>query len=203
MFEVKVDIPCEWIRMRLDALEHKSGFAIARAANRTITTGKKVIKQETAKVYNVRQKDVEKILKVEHATAKEPHVHMVFKDTHQNLAAFGKASSLTPRTPVRSSDPTNPDPAYFKAKVMNGHRVVPLDGRPKPFVQFAGKGRKAILLQRTSDHPRASLRGVAAPALPQILKNKNIIKRFEKETNVMFKKRLNHEIDNILRGNVK
>ena len=147
MIDVKIEIPQKEIKRRLGTLQNRSGSVIARAANRSITTGKKVIKQETAEVYNVRQKDVENILKVERATSKHPYAHMVFKDTHQNLAMFGKSSSLTPRTPVRSSDPTNPDPAYFRAKVMSGHKAVPLSGRPKPFVQFVGKDKNAILCE--------------------------------------------------------
>lgn len=184
-------------------MRRRSGSVIARAANRSIDTGKKVIKKETAKVYNVRQKDVEKILRVERATSKHPHARMIFRDTHQNLAVFGRPSSLSPRTPVRSSDSYNPDPAYFKAKVMSGHRAVPLKGRPKPFVQFVGKNQSAILLQRESNASRAPLRGVAAPALPQILQNEDIIKKFNSEISAMFTKRLEHEIDQVLKGNVR
>lgn len=202
MVGVKVEVPCGEIKRRLGTLQHKSGQVIARAANRSIATGKKVIKQETAKIYNVKQKDVEKILKTERATAAHPHVHMVFKDTHLNLAAFGKATSLSPRTPVRSSSPFNPDPEYVKAKVMNGS-AVPLKQRPRPFVQFAGKGKNAILLQRTDNSSRAPLRGVSAPALPQILKNEAVVKRFQNETSKMFTKRLNHEIDQVVKGNAK
>ena len=203
MVEVKVEVPYKEIKRRLGTLQHKSGQVIARAANRSITTGKKVIKQETAKIYNVRQKDVEKILKTERATAEHPHAHMVFRDTHQNLAMFGKETSLSPRIPVRSSDPFNPDPEYVKAKIMNGHGAVPLKQRPRPFVQFVGGDRKAILLQRVDNSSRAPLRGVSGPALPQILKNEDVIKRFQRETSEMFKKRLNHEINQIVKGSVK
>ena len=203
MVEVKVEIPYEEIKRRLGTLQHRSGHVIARAANRSITTGKKVIKQETARIYNVRQKDVEKILKTERATAEHPHVHMVFRDTHQNLAVFGKETSLTPRTPVRSSDPFNPDPEYVKARVMNGYSAVPLRERPRPFVQFVGGDRRAILLQRVDNSSRAPLRGVSGPALPQILKNEAVVKRFQNETSKMFTKRLNHEIDQVVKGRVK
>lgn len=203
MIDVKIGISQEEIKRRLGALQSRSGHVIARAANRAIDTGKTVIKKQTAKIYNVRQKDVENVLKVERATSKHPYARMIFKDKHQNLAVFGKSSSLSPRTPVRSSDPTNPDPAYYRAKVMNGHGTVPLKGRPKPFVQFAGKDRNAILLQRKSNASRAPLRGVAAPALPQILKNDDIIEKFNHEASVMFAKRLEHEIDQVLKGDVK
>ena len=42
---------------------NKSGRVVANAANRTLPTGAKVIKQETANEYNVRQKDVEETLR--------------------------------------------------------------------------------------------------------------------------------------------
>lgn len=203
MINVKIRVFQGEVRRRLGTLQSKSGHVIARAANRSIDTGKTVIKKEAAKIYNVRQKDVEKVLTVERATSKRPYAHMIFRDRHQNLAAFGKPSSLSPRTPVRSSDPTNPDPAYYRAKVMSRPGTIPLKGRPKPFVQFAGKNKNAILLQRKSKASRAPLRGVAAPALPQILKNDEIMEKFNHEAAVMFANRLEHEIDQVLKGNVK
>lgn len=201
--ELILEIPYQEIKRRLGTLQSRTGHVIARAANRTIATGKKVIKEETVKVYRVKKKDVAKVLSVERATAQIPHVHFAFRDTHQNLARFSSVkSTLTPRTPVISSDPTNPNPAYYKAKIMQGGHAMALKDDPKPFVQFAGENKEAILLQRESKSARAPLRGVAAPAMPQILKNEKVMERFERETTDKFQERLEHEIDQVLKGNV-
>lgn len=188
------------IKRRLGELSKRSGAVIARAANRSVNTGKKAIKQETAKIYNVRQKDVDRILKVTKATAAKPVLLLTYKDSHPNLYVFGRQSSLAPRFIVQSSDPVNPDPEYVKAKVMNRGRYVPLNGRPKPFVQKAKKSGNIALFQRTSNKPRATIRGVSAPSLPQVIKNDEVLARFNRDAYTMFLNRLDHEIDNILKG---
>lgn len=201
MVELKVEIKSKEVKKRLGSLQHRSSHVIARAANRSIRTGETAIKRKSQKVYRVKQEDVEKVLRVNRATSKNPHARFTFKDTHQNLAKFSSVeNTLSPRTPVRSTDPYNPNPAYYKAKIMRGGRAIALRGDPKPFVQFAGKNKEAILLRRKNKSSRAPLQGVAAPAMPQILKNEEIIEEFEEKTAVKFQERLEHEIDAVLKG---
>lgn len=190
------------VRQRLGALANRSGAVIARAANRSVNTGKKVIKQETTRIYNVRQKDVDGILKVTKATASRPVLTLTYKDSHPNLYAFGRTSSLTPRFIIQSSDPVNPDPEYVRAKVMRRGGYTPLSGRPRPFVQQVKNGNIA-LFQRVSNESRAPIRGVAAPSLPQVIKNDKVIERFNRDARDMFERRLLHEIDNVLKGVTK
>lgn len=200
MINVTIVVSEQEVKRRLGTLADRSGAVIARAANRSIATGKKAIKQETAEIYNIRQKDVEHILKVTKATARKPVLTLTYKDSHQNLYVFGRKSSLRPRYVIASSDPVNPDPEYVKAKVMNKNRPAPLDGRPKPFVQQARKSGNIALFQRVSNDSRAQIRGVAAPSLPQIIKNKEVLERFNRDAYSMFRKRLEHEIDNVVKG---
>lgn len=190
------------VRQRLGALANRSGSVIARAANRSVSTGKKVLKQETARIYNVRQKDVDGILKVTKATSSRPVLTLTYKDSHPNLYVFGRPSSLTPRFVIQSSDPVNPDPEYVRAKVMKRGGYIPLQGRPRPFVQQVKNGNIA-LFQRISNEARAPIRGVAAPSLPQVIKNDKVLERFTREAGEMFEKRLLHEIDNVLKGVTK
>lgn len=203
MINVTIYVSEDEVKKRLGALANRSGAVIARAANRSINTGKKAIKQETSKIYNVRQHDVDYILKVTRATAQRPVLTLTYKDAHQNLYAFGRATSLSPRYIVQSSDPVNPDPEFVKAKVMNKHRPEPLQDRPKPFVQQAKKSGNIALFQRTTNASRAPLRGVAAPSLPQVIKNEEVLARFNRDAYSMFNKRLVHEIDNVLKGVTK
>lgn len=199
MIDVTIYVSVDEVQRRLGHLANRAGAVIARAANRSITTGKKAIKQETANIYNVRQKDVDYILKVTRATSKHPVLTLTYKDSHQNIYDFGRTSSLNPRYIVRSTDPDNPDPEYVKAKVMKKHRPTALMQRPKPFVQKAKSG-KIALFQRTSNASRAPIRGVAAPSLPQVIKNEEVLARFNRDASTMFNNRLVHEIDNVLKG---
>lgn len=200
MINVTIYVNEEEVKKRLGALSNKSGAVIARAANRSINTGKKAIKQETAKIYNVRAKDADEILKVTRATARNPLFTLTYKDSHRNLYYFGKSNSLSPRYIVQSTDPANPDPEYVKAKVMNKHRPTPLNGRPKPFVQKTAKSGVIALFQRETNDSKAPIRGVAAPSLPQVIKNEEVLARFNRDAYSMFSKRLVHEIDNVLKG---
>lgn len=199
MVNVTITVSEEEVKRRLGALADKSGVAISRAANRSINTGKKAIKQETVKIYNVNQKNVEEILKVKKATPENPAVRMTFKGRHRNLYSFGKESTIRPRYPVRSSSPYDPDPGYVTVTVKNAKPNAPLNVRPKPFVQIAKKSGHILLFQRRSNKSRADIRGVAAPALPQVMKNDQVMARFNRDAGSMFMKRLDHEITRLLK----
>lgn len=199
MISATITVSEEEIRKRLGNLADKSGLVISRAANRSINTGKKALKQETAKIYNVKQRDVEGILRVRRATPARPSVSMTFKDYHRNLYAFGNNDTVTPRYTVRSSDPYDPDPGYLRVKVKKG-KSIPMKGRRKPFVQISPKNGYVLVFQRVSDGKNSPLRTISAPAMPQILKNEEVIARFNRDAYSMFSKRLNHEIGQVLKG---
>ena len=179
---------------------NKSGRVVANAANRTLPTGAKVIKQETANEYNVRQKDVEETLRRIKANWSDPTAILRFTGGHGNLYNFGKGdvSVLNPRYTVRSSSPFDPDPGNVFARIMRNGSMDALDQNPKPFVQIVNGNLG--LFQRISDDARAALRGVAPPAIPQVIRNDKVQARFQKETGEMFQKRVLHEIDRLMKG---
>lgn len=199
MVNVTITVSEEEVKRRLGILANKSGQVIARAANRSINTGKKAIKQETAQIYNVRQRDVEEIVKVRRATPSDPEVKMTFKSRHRNLYSFGKESTVKPRYPVRSSSPYDPDPGYVTVTVKNARPNIAMSARPRPFVQISHKNGYFLLFRRSSNKSRAPLRGVAAPALSQIIKNEKVMARFRRDAGSMFMKRLDHEITRVLK----
>lgn len=179
---------------------NKSGRVVANAANRTLPTGAKVIKQETANEYNVRQKDVEETLRRIKANWSDPTAILRFTGGHGNLYNFGKedTSVLKPRYTVRSSSPFDPDPGNVFARIMRNGSMDALTQNPKPFVQVVNGNLG--LFQRISDDARAALRGVAPPAIPQVIRNDKVQARFQKETGEMFQKRVLHEIDRLMKG---
>ena len=190
----------EEVERLLGKAENKSGRVIANAANRTLSTGAKVIKQETANEYNVRQKDVEETLRRIKANWSDPTAVLRFTGGHGNLYNFGKGdmSVLKPRYTVRSSSPYDPDPENVFARVMRNGSMDPLNQNPKPFVQVVNGNLG--LFQRISDKADAALRGVAPPAIPQVIRNDKVQERFQKETGEMLQRRMLHEIDRLMKG---
>lgn len=189
-----VFISVEEVEKRFGTAANKAGRIVASAANRALATGGKVLKQETAARYNVRQKDVD--LKKVKASWGRPTARISIEESHRNLYGFGNKSAVTPRYPIRSSSVYDPDPKFVRAQVMKAGGKTPLEEAPKPFVQIVNGN--IGLFQRTADVSRAPLRGVAAPSIPQIVRNKDVQERFTQEVGEMMVKRVNHEIDRIL-----
>ena len=199
--EKKIYAPVDEVRRRLGSLEYKTGNIIKNAANRAITTGRKVIRQETANTYNLKnQKEVEEDLNVRRATSSFPSAILTYKGSHKNLYDFGNNSVVNPRFPIKSSSKYNPDPPYIAVKVMRNEDAVALTGRPKPFVQEIPNSEKIAVFQRENDNSDAEIRGVSAPAIPQIVRNETTIERFDKEAGEMFEERIEHEITRVLEG---
>lgn len=202
--KIEMKIPIERIRERLGDLDVKAGTVVARVVKRAMTTGKKVIKQETAAKYNVIQRDVEEALKESRDKETRGLIwKLTYQDKHRNLFSFSSGSKtnvVTPKFPVRSSSKYNPDPKFYKANVEKNTGDVELSGSPKPFVQKVPNSGRIALFERVSVNSDAEIRGVAAPAIPQIIKNEKVMKRFDEEVKKTVKKRVDIEIKNILKG---
>lgn len=196
MIDATVEVSVNDVKRRLGALEKKAALVMARAANRSVTTGKKVIRQETARKYMVLQRDVESILKVKRATQRYPLVKLEFEDDHKNLFYWSKRggnSVVTPNVPVTYDGDGTPQPKVYHAKVERQNGAKELGGNRKPFVQIARKSGNIALFRRTGNSSKEIV-GVAAPALPQIIGNAEVLQRFEQETSKMLLERLEHEI---------
>lgn len=197
MIDARVQIDAKEVEKALGlTLAKKAGLVMARASNRSITTGKSVLKKATAEKYMVRQKDVEKVLKVTRATANKPSAVLTFKDDHKNLFYWTKRqrSVVTPNVPISYDGDGSPLPKVYAAHVTRERGQVELGGKRKPFVQIAKKSGNMALFRRVSTNSR-KIEGVAGPALPQIVGNKEVLHKFESKTSEMLLKRLNHEID--------
>ena len=55
-------------------------------------------------------------------------------------------------------------------------------------------------MQRETSDRSAPLIGRSAPAIPQIVKNEDTMEEFHEKTDQMLQKRIDHEIEQILRG---
>lgn len=200
MIDVSIELDLEDVEKRLGAMKKKASIVMARAANRSITTGKKILKQETAKKYLVREKDVEEILHVTRAARRYPYVKLVYQDEHQNLFRWNQRSGKVAVSPGRviSYRKGKPSPKIYKGRMFRDQSLQKLGGSRKPFVQISKRTGKAALFRRDGSDPK-KLVGVGAPALPQVIANPEVMQRFEKEAAEMLQKRLLHEIDRELK----
>lgn len=195
------------LNRRLGILKDRSGAVVARAANRSYKVGKSAIAKEAKKDYRVKQKDVnnDKTLKIKKATQNDPFVSMKYTGEHRNLYLWDGKKAVSPDLVIHWSH-GKPNVNHYKAAVMRGHARIKFYGKNQPFIQHVRKGENSDfvgLFRRKSEDRDAKLIGVGAPAIPQILRNEKIMESFERETIPMFQKRLEHEIDNVLKGITK
>lgn len=195
------------IKRRLGALADQSGKVIARAANASSATAKKTIAGEASRDYLIRQKDVNnpRTLKITKARPADPVVTLEYTGGHRNLYLWNNKKAVTPNKTIHWSQ-GKPNVKVYRAAVKRGHRKVKLTGENKPFIQRVRKGENSEfvgLFRRASAARDAKLVGVSAPSVPQILKNERIMKQFRRTVAPMLQKRLEHEIDAILKGVTK
>ena len=183
---------------------------IARAVNRAYPTGKAAIARETKKRYKVIQKDINnaKVLKITKATASDPTAVMDYTGHHRNLYLWDNKRAVTPDIIIHWSHGMPNVPAY-KAAVKRGapRRTLKAENRNNtPFIQRVRTGEKSEfvgLFRRNSSARDSKLVSVQAPAIPQIIKNEEVMAQFRRATGPMLQKRLVHEIDVVLKGVVR
>lgn len=192
------------VKRRLGILADQSGKVIARAVNRSYTTGKNAIAKEAKKDYLIVQKDVNnsKTLHITRATPAEPAATLKYTGEHRNLYLWNNKRAVSPNETIQWSR-GKPNVKVYKAAVTRGHRKVKLQGDNKPFIQRVRKsenGEFVGLFRRVTSERDSKLVGVSAPAIPQILKNEKVLKQFRRSAGPMLQKRLEHEIDAVLKG---
>lgn len=207
MFEMDLSIDVTEVKRRLGALADQSGKVIARAVNRSYITGKKAIAKETSKNYLITQAEVNdpKVLKVTKAYPREPVATLSYTGGHRNLYLWNKGKAVSPNVIIRWSQ-GKPNVKVYRAAVERGHGKTELQGENKPFLQRVRQGEKGEvvgLFRRKTTARDSKLVGVSAPAIPQILKNEKVMAQFRRAAGPMLQKRLEHEIDAVLKGVVR
>lgn len=195
------------IKRRLGLLADKSGKVIARAVNRSYTTGKNAVAKEAGRDYLIAQKDVNgpETLKIKRASQAEPVATLNYTGKHRNLYLWNNKKAVTPDKIISWSH-GKPNVKVYRAAVARGHGKVELGGENKPFIQRVRSGENGEfvgLFRRATAERNSKLVGVSAPSIPQILKNEKVIEQFRLAAGPMLQKRLEHEIDAILKGVTK
>lgn len=201
MMTVEIVVNEDVVKASLGKLYTQSGVIISRAANRTITTARKTLRQETAKIYEFRATDVEHSLtKVSRATRSKTFAEIDYSNSHKNLfhiKSHGR-SVVSPATEVKTLGRGINTPPVYKAHVMKAHSGgIEFDEDPKAFLRRV-KSNGALVFLRREGEDRYPLQGVGAPAVTQVMKNKEINEKFVKDTADMMAKRLIHETDYLL-----
>ena len=192
------------ITNKLGALSSKRNAVIARAANRAISPVRKIIKKETADHYEVNQSQVEKgdngkkAFNFQKATSAKPYAVLRYDSPYTNIYKWkGKRITVSPQTPHQGSSPT---PKFYKSHALKGHANEPLDkGKYKPFVQHGNK-KKANALFVRKGQARYPIMGLAGPALSQGIKQPGVKEKIEQQAMATLAKRIEHEIDALLKG---
>lgn len=209
MPEITIEIDREEVKKRLGDLSNQADKVIARAVNRASKTGRLAIAREVQKKYKVTQKEINKHLTIKKATPSKPNAVLQYKGKHDNLYLWNNGKGVSPKTVIKWSHGRNkskPNVKVYKASIMKGSSKQ-LVGKyhNKPFVQkVKGKNGDFIgLFQREWSARDSKLVSVQAPAIPQIIKNKEVMEQFRRAAGPMLQKRLEHEIDFVLKGVVK
>ncbi len=197
MIGFRVEIREEELQDRLGALSNKANLVMARAANRAITNAKKNVKKETSARYRIKQGDVEKTIKVIRGNQNQPSAKLISKDVHPNLVKF----QVLPKKQVKREKVKKMKP--YRASVKKSTSAIPLDGsssRRKPFIMTMKNGFTGLFRQKRGIEGMAGyIEGIYGPAVPQIIKNEEIMNKVQAEASKMMLERIDHEIDQILR----
>lgn len=207
MIEATIQVNEAEIKRRLGSLENLSGKVIARAVNRSYPTGKKAIAKGATEEYRITQKDVNSALKITNAKQSNPTATLKYTGGHRNIYLWNNKKAVSPNLIIRWKH-GKPNVKRYKAAVKRGGAKKRLNGEGgpgdnKPFIQRVREGEKSEftgLFRRKTTDRESKLVAVHAPAIPQILKNEEIMVNFSCSAGPMLQKRLEHEIDAILKG---
>lgn len=194
MIETRIEIDSiEEVQKRLGSLSHKAPSVIANAINRTTTNIRKTMAQETAKRYNITSGEVKKTITIGKATRARLQGAAISKASPIALSKF----KVSPNRKVTYTSKGKPSPKAYKASVEKGPASKPLDVDPKAFIAEMKSGHQGIFRRETdSSFPIKQLFG---PSVPQMIKNDGSMERIQVEAESTLQKRIDAEIENILR----
>lgn len=189
--EIKVSSTAE-IQKRLGAFKSKTPLVLSRAINRAIQNVKKNMGKETSALYYISSGDVKKTVNIVKATKGSLKAAAISSGGGIALSKF----KVSPGTPVRYRG-SKRTPNMYRAGVKKAGGMKPLDGDPKSFVAIMKSGHVGVFT-RTSGHS-LPIKQLYGPSVPQIVKNEDIMSKINKEANETLQKRIDAEINNILR----
>lgn len=202
-FNMSLDSNADDVAGRLGDLSRKASLVMSRAINRTTGHVKTRMSEEAVKRYHVKITKIKRTISVaKKATVGDPSAKILSIGEHPNLISFKVKQSSSWRKLKPSGKRV---PKFYLASVKKDSGWKPLTGgAAKPFVASPKKGGVAVF-RRLLKHEKAKypnvksgIIGIGGPAIPQMIKNKDIMSEVNKDANEMMAKRLDHEIKRIL-----
>lgn len=201
-FNMSLESNATDVERMLGNLSHKANLVMSRAINRTTGHVKTRMKEEAVKHYHVKAQKVVKTISIpKKATMGNPSAKIMSIGSHPNLISF----KVSPKRAVRTLKSGKRSPNVYFASVKKESGRMPLTGGyAKPFVMEPKNGGIAVF-RRLAKHEKSKSRskhgivGVGGPAIPQMIKNKDIMNVINIDASDMMAKRLEHEIKQILK----
>jgi hypothetical protein len=188
--EVKVT-GIEDVEKRLGNMKAKAPLVVSRAINRAISNVKKNMGKETSSNYYISSGEVKKTVKVVKASKSSLKAAAISSGSGIALSKF----KVNPGTPVRYRGKSR-SPSVYKAGVKKSG-VKALDGNPKAFIAIMKSGHKGVFEREGRES--LPLKQLYGPSVPQMVKNDDVMKIINKDANETLQKRINVEINNVLR----
>lgn len=182
----------EDVERRLGNLKSKAPLVLSRAINRAISNVKKNSAKETSSRYYITSGEVKKTLRLVKASKSSLKAAVISSGSGIALSKF----KVNPGTPVRYRGASR-SPKVYRAGVKKSGGVKPLAGDPKAFIAVMKSGHKGVF-ERTSD-ASLPIKQLYGPSVPQIMKNQDILDVINKDAAETLQKRLDVEINNVLR----
>ena len=184
------------LQHKLGSLGGKANTIMSRAANRAAAKTKTVMKQQASKRYFITQKKVASVTFIKRATTASPTASVMAKDTHDNLYKF----KVNPTRIARPKGENRKPPKVYTSQVRRSGIRKALSTVPKPFVAQMKNGTIGLFQRKSTKKKKRGIKAIFGPAIPQLLKKKEIMDKVEEEAGEVLLKRIEHEMDRVLKG---
>lgn len=198
--EIKVT-SVEEIQARLGKFKSQTPLVLSRAINRAIQNVGKNMAKETSARYYISSSDVKDSIETVKASKGRLKAIAISGGDGIALSKF----KVSPKKQVKRTKKGKYSPRVYKAAVKKSGGLKPLDGDPKSFI---GVMKNSSKKEGASDHTgvwtrksekRLPLKQLYGPSIPQMIKNEEIMSKINKEASETLQKRIDAEINNILR----
>jgi hypothetical protein len=178
------------LEKKLRNLAHKTPNVLARAINRVVSNVGKNIKKNVRENYEISSRDVGETLDLEKANKNRLVGRVVSTGNLIPIYNF----KMTPNIPWQQMSAT---PLEYRVKIKKKEGYKKITGM---FVQILKKTGKISTFERV-DKNHYPLRDVYSLSVPQMIGNKEVLDKIEKEANETLRKRVNHEVERMISNN--
>ena len=183
-------------QMQLASLGDKAGLVLSRAVNRALSNMSKNIRKQVVKRYHVKPMQVGKTVHIaKRASPADPTAKIRSTGRHIPLSGF----KFRPRINAHREEYGRYSPSAYRGAVEKGSTYKRLGGRRKPFMQHVKNGNYISVRRISADPYERKLEGVYGPAVPQMLKNQDVLDAVYHEAGIMMSKRVYHDLDRMLK----